>query len=71
VTEQNPATELRRIDRFAALSDADVALLVQHGTRVHIPAHFTSGAVQELIDNVPAFRTALEQTTADRLGSQA
>ena len=30
--------------------------------------HFTSEAVRELIDTVPTFRTALEQTTADRLG---
>ena len=30
--------------------------------------HFTADAVQELLDTVPAFRTALEQTTADRLG---
>ncbi|WP_245644590.1 Crp/Fnr family transcriptional regulator [Nocardioides jensenii] len=29
--------------------------------------HFTSEAVQELIDTVPTFRTALEQTTQDRL----
>jgi CRP-like cAMP-binding protein len=30
--------------------------------------HFTSEAVRELIDTVPTFRVALEQTTADRLG---
>lgn len=30
--------------------------------------HFTSEAVQSLIDTVPAFRTALEQTTRERLG---
>jgi CRP/FNR family cyclic AMP-dependent transcriptional regulator len=30
--------------------------------------HFTADAVRELIDTVPTFKTALEQTTADRLG---
>ncbi|MBD8868397.1 cyclic nucleotide-binding domain-containing protein [Nocardioides sp. MJB4] len=30
--------------------------------------HFTSQAVQELIDEVPTFRAALEQTTRERLG---
>ncbi|WP_082563998.1 MULTISPECIES: Crp/Fnr family transcriptional regulator [unclassified Nocardioides] len=29
--------------------------------------HFTSEAVQDLIDTVPTFRTALEQTAHDRL----
>lgn len=29
--------------------------------------HFTSEAVQELLDTVPTFRAALEQTTAERL----
>ena len=31
--------------------------------------HFTSDAVRELINTVPRFREALEQTTADRLGN--
>lgn len=30
--------------------------------------HYTSEAVQHLIDTVPSFRAALEQTTAERLG---
>ncbi|WP_240938038.1 cyclic nucleotide-binding domain-containing protein [Nocardioides sp. JQ2195] len=33
--------------------------------------HFTSEAVQDLIDTVPTFRTALEQTTAERLPDSA
>lgn len=31
--------------------------------------HFTSDAVRELIEAVPAFGEALERTTADRLGN--
>lgn len=31
--------------------------------------HFTSEAVRDLIETVPAFGVALEQTTADRLGN--
>lgn len=128
----SPEAKLRQIPRFAALSDDEVALLVQHGTAVHIPAHwgliwektpadkayvilegevsvrkgreeiarlgpgdtvgeaaivrhklrsasvvsitdlevlhYTDEAVQHLIDTVPSFRAALEQTTAERLG---
>jgi CRP-like cAMP-binding protein len=123
---------LKRLERFSGLSDAEIRKIVDHGTRVHIPAHwgliwektpadkayiildgevsvrkgreeiarlgpgdtvgesaivahrlrsasvvsvtdldvlhFTSDAVQELIDEVPEFREALEQTTRERLG---
>ena len=33
--------------------------------------HFTSEAVRQLLGEVPAFRTALEETTRERLGSAA
>jgi CRP-like cAMP-binding protein len=33
--------------------------------------HFTSEAVRQLLDEVPAFREALEQTTRDRLNDSA
>jgi CRP/FNR family cyclic AMP-dependent transcriptional regulator len=33
--------------------------------------HFTSEAVTELLQKVPSFRTALEQTTRERLGEPA
>lgn len=128
------ADAVKKLDRFANLSDEEVALLARHGTRVHIPAHwgliwektpadkayiilegevsvrkgreeiarlgpgdtvgeaaivahklrsasvvsvtdlevlhFTDEAVHHLIDTVPSFRAALEQTTAERLGTQ-
>jgi len=128
-----PESPLNQLDRFAALTDDEIALIADHGTPVTIPAdwsliwektpadkayiilegevsvrrggeeiarlgpgdtvgesaivahrlrsasvvsltplrvlHFTSETVQELIDTVPSFKTALEQTTADRLGS--
>ena len=123
---------LTQLDRFAALTDAEIQLIADHGTPVTIPAnwsliwektpadkayiildgevsvriggqeiarlgpgdtvgeaaimahrlrsasvvsltplkvlHFTADAVRELVDAVPTFRIALEQTTADRLG---
>jgi CRP/FNR family cyclic AMP-dependent transcriptional regulator len=31
--------------------------------------HYTSEAVQELLDSVPSFRAAMEQTTRERLGT--
>jgi CRP-like cAMP-binding protein len=31
--------------------------------------HFTSEAVRQLLGEVPSFRTALEETTRERLGS--
>jgi CRP-like cAMP-binding protein len=33
--------------------------------------HFTSEAVRQLLGEVPSFRTALEETTRERLGSTA
>ena len=124
---------LNHLDRFARLTDEEIALIAAHGTPVTIPAewsliwektpadkannilegevsvrrdgveiarlgpgdtvgesaivghrlrsatvvsitplkvlHFTAEAVRELIDSIPTFRTALEQTTADRLGN--
>jgi len=124
---------LNHLDRFAALTDEEIAFIADHGTPVNIPAdwsliwektpadkayiildgevsvrrggqeiarlgpgdtvgeaaivshklrnasvvsvtplkvlHFTADAVRELIDTVPTFKTALEQTTADRLGN--
>jgi CRP/FNR family cyclic AMP-dependent transcriptional regulator len=124
-------SRLAKLDRFASLSDAEVRLVAERGTAVHIPAnwsliwektpadkayiilngevsvrrgkeeiatlgpgdtvgesaivahrlrsanvvskteldvlHFTSDAVRELIDEVPAFRAALEETTRERL----
>ena len=33
--------------------------------------HFTSEAVRQLLGEVPSFRTALEETTRERLGSAA
>ncbi|HET6666827.1 MAG TPA: cyclic nucleotide-binding domain-containing protein [Intrasporangium sp.] len=126
------AARLKRLERFSGLSDAEIQKIVDHGTRVRIPAHwgliwektpadkaylildgevsvrkgrdevarlgpgdtvgesaivahrlrsasvvsvteldvlhFTSEAVQQLIDDVPAFRAALEETTRERLG---
>jgi CRP/FNR family cyclic AMP-dependent transcriptional regulator len=133
VTESPEPQDLARLDRFADLSDAELAVLVSKGTRLHIPAnwsviwertpadkayiildgevsvrkggqeiarlgpgdtvgeaaiiahklrsasvvsvtelevlHYTSEAVEELLDSVPSFRTAMEQTTRERLGT--
>lgn len=132
MSDQNVA-RLRRIDRFANLSDNEIELIASRGTAVNIPAdwsliwektpadkaylilegevsvrksgteiarlgvgdtvgeaaivshklrsasvvsltpmkvlHFTSEAVRELIDTVPKFRDALEETTRQRLGT--
>lgn len=131
MTDSANATALKAIDRFAALTDAEVALIAAHGTAVNVPAdwsliwektpadkayvilegevvvrrggqevarlgvgdtvgeaaivshrlrsasvvsttplkvlHFTSEAVRHLIDTVPRFREALEETTRERL----
>jgi CRP/FNR family cyclic AMP-dependent transcriptional regulator len=133
VTEPPGTASLVRLDRFADLTDAELALLVSKGTKLHIPAnwsviwektpadkayiildgevsvrkggqeiarlgpgdtvgeaaivahklrsasvvsvtelevlHYTSEAVQELLDSVPSFRAAMEQTTRERLGT--
>lgn len=36
----NEAAALRALSRFSALTDAEVQLLAEHGTRVHVPAHW-------------------------------
>ena len=133
MTESPEPEDLARLDRFADLTDDELALLVSKGTRLHIPAnwsviwertpadkayiildgevsvrkggqeiarlgpgdtvgeaaiiahklrsasvvsvtelevlHYTSGAVEELLDSVPSFRAAMEQTTRERLGT--
>lgn len=132
MTQPADGARLQRLERFSGLSDEEVQKIVDHGTAVHIPAHwgliwektpadkayiildgevsvrkgtdevarlgpgdtvgesaivahrlrsasvvsvteldvlhFTSEAVQDLIDSVPKFRQALEQTTRERLG---
>jgi CRP/FNR family cyclic AMP-dependent transcriptional regulator len=40
VTDTNEAAALRALDRFSALTDAEVALIASYGTAVHIPAHW-------------------------------
>ena len=40
MTDMNTVAALRALDRFSGLTDAELKLIADHGTAVHIPAHW-------------------------------
>ena len=65
-------TRLEHIDRFANLSDDEVAQIAKAGTQVRLEClHFTRTQVEELGARIPAFREALEAAAAERCSPPA